>query len=250
MNLMDNNNNENNNEKKLEIIRKRNRRGIGLGGSSSSAKKNVMPPEQTISEAEEIAERLYSLRNKNLQLKTDSLHFGADICDTMVEQNKLMRSLKAIIRQSDEKNERQIAPVIEALKTLEERIANSADAADARTEKKLEEIFSHLDDAGKAYSKGLCERLDRTVGAYDALLEKGHENLEFWSLSKKMIVFILTMLLLFQLSLNYKMKNELQGLHTQVSMIHSLYKGDTKYWFDPDNQMTYVETLKQYEQRE
>ena len=192
----------------------------------------------------EIAERLYSLRNKNLQLKTDSLHFGADICDTMVEQNKLMRSLKAIIRQSDEKNERQIAPVIEALKTLEERIANSADAADARTEKKLEEIFSHLDDAGKAYSKGLCERLDRTVGAYDALLKKGHENLEFWSLSKKMIVFILTMLLLFQLSLNYKMKNELQGLHTQVSMIHSLYKGDTKYWFDPDNQMTYVETLK------
>lgn len=46
------------------------------------------------------------------------------------------------------------------------------------------------------------------------------------------------------------MKNELQGLHTQVSMIHSLYKGDAKYWFDPDNQMTYVETLEQHNQRE
>lgn len=250
MNLMDNNNNENNNEKKLEIIRKRNRRGIGLGGSSSRAKKNVMPPEQTLSEAEEIAERLYSLRNKNLQLKTDSLNFGADICDTMVEQNKLMRSLKAIIRQSDEKNERQIAPVIEALKALEERIANSADAADARTKKTLEELFSHLDDAGRTYSKGLCERLDVTATRLEVLLTYGREKLRFWSFGKKLVVAILTILLLFQLSLNYKMKNELQGLHTQVSMIHSLYKGDAKYWFDPDNQMTYVETLEQHNQRE
>lgn len=250
MNLMDNNNNENNNEKKLEIIRKRNRRGIGLGGSSSSAKKNVMPPEQTLSESQQVFKHMLSLKDENVQLENESILFGEMMHKLIYEQNVLMRSLKTHILQSEKKNERQIAPVIEALETLEDRIANSADAADARTEKKLEELFSHLDDAGRTYSKGLCERLDKTVGAYDALLEKGHENLEFWSLSKKMIVLILTILLLFQLSLNYKMKNELQELHTQVSMIHTLYKGDTKYWFDPDNQITYVETLKQHEQRE
>lgn len=249
MNLMDNNNNENNNEKKLEIIRKRNRRGIGLGGSSSRAKKNVMPPEQALSESQQVAKHMLSLKDENVQLERESILFGEMMHKLIYEQNVLMRSLKAHILQSEKKNEEQIAPVVEALKTLEKRIDSSADAADARTKKTLEELFSHLDDAGRTYSKGLCERLDATATRWEVLLMHGRENLRFWSFSKKMIVFILTMLLLFQLSLNYKMKNELQGLHTQVSMIHSLYKGDTKYWFDPDNQMTYVETLKQHEQR-
>lgn len=241
---------KNEKEKKLNIVYGRSNSGMELGRSPSTSKKIMPLPEENLSPDEEIAERIYALKKENNQLGNDAIFLAELLLKKINEQSTLMDSLKTYILQSDERNKMQIKPVIDALTTLENRISKSAAAADSSTAKELKRFFTHLENAGKAYSKGQCERLDKTVKSYEMLLAQGREDLDFWSFGKKLIIAIITFILLFQFYINHQINQQLEGLHTQVRMIHTLYKGDTKYWFDPNNQKTYVETQKQHEQRE
>lgn len=72
--------------------------------------------------------------------------------------------------------------------------------------------------------------------------------LNFEVFEKKLLVVILSAMLIFQFYYNYKLNNHLGELYTQINMIHTLYREETKYWFNANNQTTYVETQKAHNQ--
>ena len=45
------------------------------------------------------------------------------------------------------------------------------------------------------------------------------------------------------------MTAKLENLNEQVGLIHSVYKGESKYWFDANDQITYVESVKSHQER-
>ena len=45
------------------------------------------------------------------------------------------------------------------------------------------------------------------------------------------------------------MTANLEKLNEQVGLIHSVYKGESKYWFDSNDQITYVESIKSHQER-
>lgn len=226
----------------------RSRDGFSLGGYSTPKKESISidPP---LTEEEEIAKRLYNIKKENLQLSTDVIFLGELLQKKIREESELMESLEKTINISTNKFESITSNVIGSIKDLDKRIDNAANSAHERTTADLKRIFQNIEEAGIAYSKGQCDRLDKTIENYEKMLNKGRETLEFWSFGKKLLVVILSAMLIFQFYYNYKLNNHLEELYTQINMIHTLYKGETKYWFDADNQTTYVETQKAHNQQ-
>ena len=220
----------------------RSKGGFSLGGYSTPKKEStsIEPP---LTEEEEIAKHLYNIKRENLQLSTDVIFLGELLQQKIREESELMESLEKTINISTNKFESITSNVIGSIEDLDKRIDNAANSAHERTTADLKRIFQNIEEAGVAYSKGQCNRLDKKM------LNKGREALEFWSFGKKLLIVILSAMLIFQFYYNYKLNNHLEELYTQINMIHTLYKGETKYWFDADNQTTYVETQKAHNQR-
>ena len=113
----------------------------------------------------------------------------------------------------------------------------------------VKRLFNNAEELGRRYGQGFCERLDKSIKEVQTTIYEGKEALEFWSLGKKIIICFLFGMLSFQIYYNYKMTAKLENLNEQVGLIHSVYKGESKYWFDANDQITYVESIKSHQER-
>ena len=135
------------------------------------------------------------------------------------------------------------------ISTLGESVSDIPDKVEGQIMYEVKRLFNNAEELGRRYGQGLCERLDKSIKEVQATIYKGEEALEFWSLGKKIILCILLGMLSFQIYYNYKMTAKLENLNEQVGLIHSVYKGESKYWFDANDQITYVESVKSHQER-
>lgn len=135
------------------------------------------------------------------------------------------------------------------ISTLGESLSDIPDKVEGQIMYEVKRLFNNAEELGRRYGQGQCERLDKSIKEVQATLHKGEEALEFWSLSKKIMLCILLGMLSFQIFYNYKMTAKLEKINEQVGLIHSVYKGESKYWFDANDQITYVESIKSHEER-
>lgn len=135
------------------------------------------------------------------------------------------------------------------ISTLGESVSDIPDKVEGQIMYEVKRLFNNAEELGRRYGQGQCERLDKSIKDVQATIHKGEEALEFWSLSKKIIICFLLGMLSFQIYFNYQMTAKLEKINNQIGMIHSIYKGESKYWFDADNQITYVESIKDYQQK-
>lgn len=113
----------------------------------------------------------------------------------------------------------------------------------------IRRIFNNIEELGNKYGRVQREQLENSIKEVNSVINKGKEALEFWSLGKKIVLCILLGMLSFQIYYNYKMTAKLENLNEQVGLIHSVYKGESKYWFDANDQITYVESIKSHQER-
>ena len=170
---------------------------------------------------------------------------ASHIHEVDTDVNKINKRLEADAsaeqkwRQSVDKN----------ISTLGESVSDIPDKVEGQIMYEVKRLFNNAEELGRRYGQGLCERLDKSIKEVQATIYKGEEALEFWSLGKKIILCILLGMLSFQIYYNYKMTAKLENLNEQVGLIHSVYKGESKYWFDANDQITYVEFVKSHQER-
>lgn len=98
----------------------------------------------------------------------------------------------------------------------------------------------------KISDSALKEKIQKRKAELDSLLALEQERIK--TRRSKLGEYLETNMLLFQFYYNYKLSEQLNYLNNQVSMLHTLYKGESKYWFDTSNKKLYVETKKQHDQ--
>ena len=132
---------------------------------------------------------------------------------------------------------------------LEDNISEIPKEVEGKVMFEIRRIFNNIEELGNKYGRVQREQLENSIKEVNSVINKGKEALEFWSLGKKIVLCILLGMLSFQIYYNYKMTAKLENLNEQVGLIHSVYKGESKYWFDANDQITYVESIKSHQER-
>ena len=132
---------------------------------------------------------------------------------------------------------------------LEDKISEIPKEVEGNVMFEIRRIFNNIEELGNKYGRVQREQLENSIKEVNSVINKGKEGLEFWSLGKKIVLCILLGMLSFQIYYNYKMTAKLENLNEQVGLIHSVYKGESKYWFDANDHITYVEYIKSHQER-
>jgi hypothetical protein len=81
------------------------------------------------------------------------------------------------------------------------------------------------------------------------MLYKGQEALEFWDITKKMIVFFSVLMIALQFYLNYQFKEKLNYYNNQLYTVNQMLQGNLKYWYDTENEQLWILKQQEYEQK-
>lgn len=235
-------------------------RGLSIGGrGGATSKRKAEPPEKinaVLSEDEQIRQRLFSLKKENQQLGADALFLGELLHTKIVEQSQVMKSLEKYILKADERNIKNIEPLkneAEALRasldSLKWKIESVRSDANDAIRKDLKVIYKDINQAGQKFSEGQCNQLNQSIKNFDSMLHKGRESLEFWDITKKMIVFLSVLIIATQFYLNYQFKEKLNYYNNQLYTIEQTLQGNLKYWHDVENKKLWILTQQEYEEK-
>lgn len=209
---------------------------------NSSNKSDIREKSYTASVSDDEAkiQRIYALKAEKNQQESDAILLGQILLEKTKKEAALLEGVRNNLSESNKLNQE----LIQQLKDLENKISASSEESRMHMITAVKSLVNNIEEAGRAYSKGQCEKLNRSIRDFEIVIRQGEEALEFWDTGKKFLLGVLTIMLLFQFYYNYKLSEQLNYLNNQVSMLHTLYKGESKYWFDTSNKKLYVETKK------
>lgn len=193
----------------------------------------------------EIAEKVFALKKEKNKQESDALMFGEILLAKIEKESEALKQLHRDIVELNKYSK----DLTNELGSLNTQIEESAKRAHEQNMADIRAFIDDVENAGEAYSRGQRKELDKSIGNFKTMINQGEEAFGFWSFSKMALFVLLLVILGFQMYNNHNFSQELKRVNNQIGMIHALYKGDVKYWFDSENQRMYIETQGQHNQR-
>lgn len=149
-----------------------------------------------------------------------------------------------LVDRAEERANRPANATVLQLELLTKELRENKEALEKSNQTFITETYQKLSKGGREYSKELFSNLKPTFIEVQRSLDDSKSALQLIRTVGNRLMLGILVFLIAQSFVGYRLYSEIQSNAKQIQSVHDLYEGDSKYWFDTNNQQLWIKSVK------